>query len=228
MIKKCLNGGNLKIIAAVSMLIDHIAFCVLYWFTQNGHGMPYGVYDGFRFVGRLAFPIYCFLLSEGFVYTKNRPKYALRLGIFALVSEIPFDLMCRCTPFSFDVQNVYFTLLLGFLAMWCVDRFINKIPFAVIGVALCCSCAHLLKADYGVYGVLLITFFYIIRSAPQAVRYISASVALFAKSYASVLAIVPIFLYNGKKGKVPKYLFYAFYPVHILILCAIRYAIFGF
>ena len=225
---KYLSSGNLKIIAAASMLTDHIGYCVLYWFTQNEGTLPYSVYEIFRTVGRLAFPLYCFLLAEGFVHTRNRAKYALRLALFAVISEIPYDLMCRCTVLSFDVQNVYFTLLLGFLSMACIHHFAKRIHLSVITVALCCAAAHFFNTDYGAYGVILIVLMFSVRQAPPLIKTIAIAGGLIAKGLPPLSAIIPISMYNGEKGKAPKYFFYIFYPAHIIILCIIRYCIFGF
>lgn len=228
MTEKYLNSGNLKIIAAVSMLIDHIGYCVLYWFTQDEGALPYPVYEGLRIVGRLAFPLYCFLLAEGFAHSKNRTRYAVRLALFAVISEIPYDLMCRCTVLSFDVQNVYFTLLLGFLSMACIHRFAKKIYLSIIAVALCCAAAHFFNTDYGAYGVILIVLMFSVRQAPPLIKSIAIAGGLIIKGLPPLTAIIPISMYNGEKGKAPKYFFYIFYPAHIMLLCAIRYCIFGF
>ena len=99
--KKGLNSFQLKCIAIVTMLIDHIGAIIFP--TQMG----------FRIIGRFSFPIFCFLLVEGFHHTKDVKKYMIRLGIFALISEIPYDLAFRNVFLEFERQNVFFTLLLG-------------------------------------------------------------------------------------------------------------------
>lgn len=139
--QKGISGSTIKIIAVVAMLIDHIAAAVLMrqivangfmevagsgnlteimnWLMENG--VLYYVYSAMRMIGRLGFPIFCFLLVEGFQRTRNVKKYALRLAAFALISEIPFDLAFKGEFFFIGYQNVYFTLLLGLLALCGID-----------------------------------------------------------------------------------------------------------
>jgi hypothetical protein len=132
-----LSGSGLKIIAMISMLTDHIAACIierymdsagiaLEFMTPNGSvNLIYIIYFVMRLIGRLAFPIYIFLLVEGFLHTRSRVKYLVRLLIFALVSEIPFDVAFQLEPcevksgslFEFTYQNVFFTLALGLLTI---------------------------------------------------------------------------------------------------------------
>ena len=104
-----LSQEGLKIIACVTMLIDHIGAVLL------------PQYFSLRMIGRIAFPIYCFLLVEGAHYTKNPGKYALRLGIGMLLSELPFDLAFS-RGWSWGYQSVMVTLLLVFLALKCMER----------------------------------------------------------------------------------------------------------
>lgn len=134
--KKGIPGSTIKIIAVAAMLIDHVAAALLTrmlirkgawglrymgerareaWMAENGL-LFYGM-EVMRVIGRLGFPIFCFLLVEGFQKTRNRHKYAFRLGFFALISEIPFDLAFSGKVLEFDYQNVYFTLLIGMLFM---------------------------------------------------------------------------------------------------------------
>ena len=135
--RKGLSGSTLKIIAVVTMLIDHIGAAILarmmmvnglggidqsdttavmQWYSNNT--TLFQVYQVMRSIGRIAFPIFCFLLVEGFEHTHDRKKYALRLGLFALISEIPFDLAFSSEVLEFQYQNVFFTLFIGMLTMW--------------------------------------------------------------------------------------------------------------
>ena len=130
---KGISGSTLKIIALVSMLIDHIAASLLTIQLQLHYTEP--LYQAFivmrYFIGRLAFPIYCFLLVEGFERTKNRRKYAERLFLFALISEVPFDLAFNRCVLSLGHQNVFFTLFAGLLAIWGIEEMEKQISAPV-------------------------------------------------------------------------------------------------
>ena len=136
---ECLSGSVLKVIAAVSMLIDHFAVTILandpeafipyFYFLDT----PIGLYRLFRDFGRLAFPIFCFLMTEGFVHTKSRIRYARNLLFFALLSEIPFSIMMNDLG-NFQKQNTLFTLLLGFLALWALERFAANVWLQILCV----------------------------------------------------------------------------------------------
>ncbi|MCM1057093.1 MAG: conjugal transfer protein TraX [Firmicutes bacterium] len=137
--KKGIPGSTVKIVAVVTMLIDHTAAVLLTrivlargyyaamwdaerflaWMKENWL-LFYGM-QVMRLIGRLGFPIFCFLLVEGFQKTRNVKKYIFRLGLFALISEIPFDLALTGRMWYFGYQNVYFTLLIGILTLWGFD-----------------------------------------------------------------------------------------------------------
>lgn len=139
--KKGIPGSTIKIIAVVTMLIDHIAAAFLTrvlivrglyyamttpqtlmeWMGEGNNGILYFGMTLMRLIGRLGFPIFCFLLVEGFQKTRNVKKYVFRLGVFALISEIPFDLAFSGRVWNPNYQNVYFTLLIGILALWAFD-----------------------------------------------------------------------------------------------------------
>jgi len=231
---KILSGSSLKIIAIITMLIDHIGAVVL----LHGYILPnspmialgtsiadvYNVYLVLRFIGRIAFPIFCFLLVQGFIHTSNKRNYAVRLFIFALISEIPFDIAVNNALFTLDVQNVFFTLLIGFLVIWLIDKWEDKIYLHIIFIGLGMYLAHLLATDYSYWGVALITAFYYFRAWPV-LQTISGSLLLLWEAPA-IIAFIPINMYNGKRGLSMKYFFYIFYPAHLLLLALIRYLIF--
>lgn len=224
-----LNGFHLKLIAACTMLIDHVGYVLFsdaLWL---------------RCIGRIAFPLFCFLMAEGCVYTRDRRKYALRLLVFALLSEIPFNLMNTGTPWDLSHQNVLWTLLAGALLCWLVDWALQKrtapglvLTGAVMAAAFCLL--ELANTDYGGWGTLLVVMFYAVRRAPSGtVSKMTAQtfgLAFFSIAIMggvsvelwSLAALIPIWLYNGQRGFSPKavqYGFYAFYPVHILVLSLI-------
>lgn len=229
---RVLNAGNLKTIAVISMLIDHFAYAILYFAVllpnapiQRGTDLytVYRVYRIMRDIGRPAFPIYCFMLVEGFFYTRSRIKYARNLAVFGLISEIPFDLAFEQTWLEFSYQNVYFTLLIGLLVIWAWDAAGPKrwyLQIAAVGAGA--GLAYLMHTDYDYRGVLLIFVFYLLRQfrIPQA---IGGAVAMYWEMPAVLPAFLLLPLYNGKRGRQVKYFFYAFYPGHLLILAAVEY-----
>ncbi|MCH5198687.1 MAG: hypothetical protein J1E34_07245 [Oscillospiraceae bacterium] len=256
-----ISSSTLKIIAISAMLLDHIAAAfedqlsgTLFCFSVGGLPLP-------RLIGRIAFPIFAFLIAEGASRTKNIYKYMLRLLIFAFISEIPFDLALFHTPlnevlFETEHQNVFFTLLLGLLAIYAFQMF-QKIRLEVLSfpilLILSFIAETLLKTDYGAMGVICIFLLYVFLHAPGAAKHIGITLTLLLlpfiiKSSASkpgnyiyfntmlyynsfeiyaVLALPFILLYNGEKGKkLNKYFFYGFYPGHLAIIWVI-YKIFA-
>ncbi|NLG02851.1 MAG: hypothetical protein GX567_03310, partial [Clostridia bacterium] len=118
-VSKGIPGSTLKIIAIITMLIDHIAAVVLAdYLSIDGIRTIYKI---MRSIGRLGFPIFCFLLVEGFMHTRDIKRYARNLGLFALISEVPFDLAFKHKLIYLDYQNVFFTLFLSLLAIWIIS-----------------------------------------------------------------------------------------------------------
>ena len=239
-----ISGSTLKLIAVVTMLIDHVG-AVVVWrmilFNADTNGMegmiPYDrltqIYMIMRYIGRIAFPIYCFLLVEGFQKTRNKTKYALRLGVFALVSEIPFDLALSSRVLEFDYQNVFFTLFIGLLTMIVMEEAQSRLESAagsktggtlmiaqsllkLVILAAGALLAEALHTDYGAMGVICILVLYLFRGNKAA--QITAGCCAFLWERTAPLAFIPIGFYNGKRGLKLKYFFYLFYPLHLLIL----------
>lgn len=236
-----MSGNVLKFIAIITMLIDHIGAVII----ENGilHAQDLEKFSAIlatpqgqliwnadfvvRCIGRLAFPIFCFLLVEGFQYTRNVRKYAMRLGIFALVSEIPFDLAINGQVFSLTTQNVYFTLLLGLIALAGVQKFPREFWKQAVVILGCSVLAWFMHTDYGAFGVLFIVMLYLLRY--ERVAQTAVGTLMLCWELPAVLSFIPIRLYNGTRGKKNwKYLFYGFYPVHLLILWGIRWLVFGY
>ena len=229
---RVLSGSALKCMALCFMIIDHVALVLLrnshIVLFQMGSG-PIELYTIMRKVGRLSFPLYCFLLTEGFQHTKDRRKYGVSLLLFALLSEIPWNLEHTGT-LLYGNQNVFFTLFLGFLGLCAVEMLREK-PWTQMGsLLLLFLIALLLKADYGVTGFGFILLLYILREH-RVLQAVLGSCFL-PSTWVGGLAFLPINLYNGKRGfiqsRVVKYLFYAAYPVHILILYLIRKQTIGY
>lgn len=221
---KILSGSVLKTIAVVTMLIDHCA-SVLLRDTSIGLmvvvsilGRELTVYTVMRCIGRLAFPIYSFLLVEGFLHTRNRKKYGLNLLVFAFLSEIPWNLEHSGTWHCMS-QNVFFTLFLGYLGLIVLEKYPNQRNNQAFGLLLLMCLSIVLKADYGCSGYGVILLFYVLRMNRLLQAVIGA--CLMPSRYIAGLAFAPISLYNGKRGYIKgkvKYVFYAIYPVHMLIL----------
>lgn len=235
-----ISGSVLKVIAIVTMIVDHIGAALI----ENGilcvYDMPrfslimqtdrglfwYQMDMVCRTVGRISFPIFCFLLVEGFVHTRNLKRYTINMFLFALVSEIPFDLAFARSYFAFDMQNVFLTLGIGLLVLTGLRRYqfreYIQLPIIVAG----CGAAYLLRTDYDMFGILFITVLYMLREK-RAMRCLSGGLMMSFESMdyycAGALAFIPIWLYNGTRGKIKlKYFFYWFYPVHLLLLYLIR------
>ena len=167
--RRPLSGTALKGLALASMTIDHAAAVILNRglfysgaaYTQ-AHLTLYWVCRG---IGRLAFPIYCFLLAEGFAHTSDRRAYAGRLALFALLSELPFDLALYGVPVYTGYQNVFFTLLLGLLALCALNAGSLPLPLRWAGPLACVLAAEALHTDYGGFGVLLVLVMYLGRGS---------------------------------------------------------------
>ena len=232
--KGCLSGSTLKIIAIIAMAIDHFAASIiLYGILMQEHpaflGHPismvipwWSIYQVMRFIGRIGFPIFCFLLIEGFFHTSSKKKYAIRLFLFALLSEFPFDYALFDSPVNLGYQNVFFTLFLGLLTIWVIDTlchragnqtflWIGKILIAAAG----CLAAWLLQTAYDYKGIILILLLYLFHDQKFLCTLVSCLSLLWEAP--ACLAFIPINLYNGKRGISLKYFFYLFYPVHLLI-----------
>lgn len=214
------------------MAIDHFAASIIYYkILLPALSGPQGLlqvsnwliaYQIMRLIGRIAFPIFCFLLVEGFLHTSNRKKYAFRLFLFALISEFPFDLALFNKPVDWNYQNVFFTLLIGFLVIWAMDaagklRF--QLPLQAAAVLAGGALAYVLKTDYDYKGIILIAVLYFFRYN-RVLRTAVGCVSLLWEAPAC-LAFIPINLYNGKRGLSLKYFFYAFYPAHLLLYAAV-------
>lgn len=208
---QCLDSFQLKCIAIVSMALDHTG-AVLY---------PSQIW--LRCLGRIAFPIFCFLIVEGFFHTHDVRRYMGRLGVFALISEIPYDLAFRGVFLEYGHQNVFFTLLIGIGMMLLLERN-REWPVKAVILLLAMWLAVLIRSDYNFRGILLIFVFYIFHES----RWLAVTAGgLWNFLYQGViqkygvLSVLPLALYNGERGRKMKYFFYIFYPAHLLLLYGI-------
>lgn len=226
-----MSSFALKLLAVVTMLIDHIA-------AVFGASLPLWAFIAMRSAGRLAMPIFCFLIAEGLLHTSNARRYMLRLLGFALLSELPFDLMLSGELLYWPQQNVLFTLLFALMGILLYDSFAasnRRIP-ALVSIIAAGAAAQLLGTDYGLFGVYFVFVFYLFRGQRLNVAVffglgaVMLTLAGWMASYRQPVALVqlfslfalgPLFAYTGKPGRrsaAMKYGFYAFYPTHMLLL----------
>ncbi|MBE6039213.1 MAG: conjugal transfer protein TraX [Anaerofustis stercorihominis] len=235
-----INANTLTVLAGIFMLSDHLWATII----PGNNWMTY--------IGRLAFPLYAFKISEGFVHTSDIKKYAKRLFIFALISEIPFNMMYISYPVFPLHQNVMFTLLLGLLCIWEIDKVrkntsVKNVIISASKISLYLFLSVFGFVDYGIWGVLTVVLFYVCRGfkfknimltagmifinifgfkGQQLPLNIFGNNLMFPVQGFAVFSLVFVFLYNGEKApstKAGKFFSYAFYPLHMLILSLIRY-----
>lgn len=238
------TGSTLKWIAILTMLLDHIgAFLIEPYLSTHGIGLgsaftangplttsPYSLLFQvdliLRLIGRLSFPIFAFLLVEGFLHTSNLKKYISQIGIFALISEIPFDLASAGVYLETSHQNIYFTLFIGLLCITFFDRVdkTNDSKWIILLLALFFS--ELLHVDYSIIGIMSIFIFYYFHD--HILLRNSLNALIFLLNFTAVFSLIPIQLYNGRRGKQNKKLFYIFYPAHLIVLYFIRITFFSF
>ena len=246
-----ISGYWLKMIAVITMLIDHSAATILERILVQMPSWAPATVDNWeqwyrldlllRGIGRMAFPIYCFLLVEGFHYTHSRRKYAARLFVFALISEVPFDMALNQSVLEFSYNNVFFTLFLGLLVImaadWVMERFSSdnltseigrNTLLVVIGMVGCALASYEISCDYGASGVIAIYIMYLLRSKRElgfALAVVSLGVFSGELELLALLMLIPLHFYNGTRGKQHKYFFYAFYPLHLLLLALIAWGL---
>lgn len=209
----------LKIIAVITMIFDHVGYIMFKKFTFM------------NYLGRLSFPIFAFLITEGYIHTKNLKKYFSRLLIFALISQIPYILFVRTFTNTFTL-NILFTLALGLLAISVYDKSKNKF-LGLLFVGIFSLFAQLLHFDYGWFGIAAIFIFYVFKNKKiymnlffvlsTFINYFCNYIIIQRKEYLfitlfCILSLIPINLYNEKKGKNIKYFLYIFYPLHLIVL----------
>lgn len=237
-----LSNSSIKIIACVFMLMDHIGGVLierkLYLPMQLGIGEikeSWLILDFvLRSIGRIAFPLFCFLLVEGFYHTHNKLKYMRNLGILAVLSEIPFD-YAFFGEWNMHYQNVFFTLLIGVIAMYGFERIKERVKSPLICCMsylfitfLACGSVVVIGGDYSAYGILCIIVIYFFREKPV----LSVGLACIILCLLSItelpafLAMIPVAFYNHQRGLSLKYAFYLFYPLHIMLLYGLSLLIF--
>lgn len=266
---QCLSGNQIKMIAVVCMFIDH--FWAVFYITfsrlvinpmlQAGlmtfeqAEILLGIYDFFRSIGRIAFPLFCFAFAEGYAHTHNKGLYLLRLALFSLISEVPFDIafmwhggpglwseeIARHWPMWWDHQNVFFTFLLAFSGLWLVEKTSALVKWKPLTFLLQCGIAFVVcflaefkvRGDYDGFGVFFIFVAYFLRKnrIVQIAGLILATVVFNpgCQPIPFAITLVLMLLYNGQRGQRNlKYFFYWFYPVHIALLGLTDWYLFTF
>ncbi len=248
---KGLTGNNLKIIAFILMIIDNAAAVLLAAYLNSGDNNAFVIALVMaRIVGRLAFPLFAFLITEGFIHTSDFKKYILRMGIFAVLSELPRDLALSGKLLEFDTQNVLFTWVIALGTLFFIKQYEDKAAvlkaspeaedttsdrirdknemkamFAKLGIALGGAIvAFFLKVDYSAPGVLCVALMYIYR-ADKLIMTVWGNAPLVFLSRDSLIGLLSypfIKKYNGSRGSgINKYVFYVLYPVHLLVIYAL-------
>ena len=213
-----LSGSALKVIAVLSMVTDHSAYYLM------EHGTLF--YEVMRCFGRIAFPVFAFLIAEGFRHTRNRMKYFLQLLGFAVISEVPWYLLNGAD----GTHNVLFTLALGVMALAAIkalkkeDILCGAVILSIAGFATWSG------VDYEWRGILMMVVFYLLGnvsnpsfpSGRKAQSKMAFPLMIHYGIVGSLLACLVIACYDGSRGfihgKVAKYGFYAFYPLHLIII----------
>ena len=232
--KSPLTTYMLKLFAVVSMLVDHTGAVLVSQLRR----MPSvtadpalaaslaRLYRLMRRFGRLAFPIFCFFIVEGYFRTRNVKKYIMRLLLFAFISEFPFDYALHHGQPLMHKQNVYFTLVIGLIVIWAVhDVFKGMIAVDLVLMISAMFLAKFLKTDYNYHGVFLIELLYVTRFSSFYQNACGAAYMYFYEGWPTPLSFLLTYFYNGKKGRSASRFFYWFYPVHLLLLGLITYVI---
>ena len=223
-----MSGSILKLIACLAMLIDHIAAFLPGDFMDMKETLfmignkAISLRMLMHYIGRIAFPLFAFLITEGFTYTHNRKKYGINLLIFALISEIPWNL-AHTGDLFYARQNVFFTLLLGYLGLCALEYYKNDYKKAIITLACLLGVSLILRADYTCFGFGFIILLYLLKDRRMMAI---LGCCMLPSRWIGGLAFIPILMYNGKRGfakaKWTKYAFYIFYPLHLLVLYLVR------
>ncbi len=218
-----LSRTHLKLIACLTMLIDHLCFV---FFSGSADAINFRLT-----IGRIAFPLFTFMICEGFYYTRSRLRYCLQILLLFVATEYIYD-MAFYHRIYWKNQSVLLTLLLALL-MYCAMEKCKK--YLILQLLICAgfaAAAHYLHADYGHWGIIMCTALYFCRKI-QLPDYVSVAISIIALiagygTYGAFLAVIFVFFYDNTRGHIGtagKYLFYVFYPAHLLILRLIYLAV---
>ncbi len=223
---------QIKIIAVVTMIIDHVG---LFFFPQ---------FELFRIIGRIAFPLFAWLIANGAYHTKDIKKYLYNIFFLSVLSQIPFTLANQQIGSPIFYSNVLFTLFLGLLAIYIIKNTSHKVLYPVI-ILGCAEVANLIHSDYGAVGVLSVVAFYLFLNSKVKI-FISQISLLFifplliimleintgirfshlymvsTTEVYGLVALLFIAFYKGKEGSKMKYLFYSFYPLQYICIYILK------
>lgn len=225
---KVLSGAQLKYIAFISMVIDHVNQALITPYL-SGEGFLLKLSLLFNVLGRIAFPLFALFLVEGFFKTGSRKKYLASLLMFAVISEVPFDLFLSREFFNIRGNNVLFSLALALVTIWLIDSLKGRFEggyiairylISVVIVVASCLAAMLAALDYEYHAILIVYVFYLFRNRPLLAG-LFGYLAIFRELW-SLLGFGLTLTYNGERGKQYKWLNYMFYPVHLLIIGMLR------
>lgn len=223
-----MSSFALRLLALSCMCVDHAGLAL---FPSVGL---------FRCIGRAAFPLYCFLLTQGYIHTRDLRAYGRRLLLLAFVSEIPFDLLIFGRLTSGMEQNVLFSLFFGLLALYAIDTLKKKPHTACLSLLILALAAMLCRVSFGWLSIALcLSFYYAAERRMRLVLFCGGSLLLYSftllfsgvarswvlVSFCSLFSLLPILLYNGERGprcRAFTFLFYASYPLHLAALVALR------
>lgn len=217
---RILDGTTLKIIAMVCMVFDHIG------------DMFFPEQVWMRVIGRLAMPIFSFCIAEGYIHTRDRKAYLMRMLAFGVLSEIPFDL-ASSGRLNLSHQNIMFTFALALAALMAYDYLVESyegmkgVALGILAALAAALASIFLKLDCNFAAIGLVFVFYFLRNLDPFMRYAGAAAfEAIARSVGiyrwGILSFLFIMLYNGKRGAGLKLLFYLFYPGHLLLLYLIK------
>ena len=222
--KGCLTGNQLKIIAMVSMLLDHVGLVLFPDLLI------------FRILGRISFPIFAYMIAEGCFYTRNRVRYLLHLLILGVGCQVVFFIAT-----GMHYLGILITFSLSVTVICTVDHFLRRkcfwngalVVLVLLGVAFAAVIAPILwreqgyDVDYGYIGVLIPIVVYYMPTRLWKLLSLGVLLAVMAATapafqWASMGALILLLLYNGHRGRASmKYVFYVFYPVHLVVVYGI-------
>ncbi|MBG9979914.1 hypothetical protein HZY91_00690 [Facklamia sp. DSM 111018] len=226
-----MTGASLKRIALITMIIDHTAVAIIqntifmqsYKYSENFLLIAEQWYNWMRMIGRIAFPLYIYLMIEGYFHTSNLKKYFQRLLILALVSEIPFDLLLNGEIFNWSHQNIFFELIAILFLFYFLDKCRGEWIKILAGTIVIATISYFFQFDYSFYGIIaaFIMFYAYGNRTKEALSIIPAFLFEFYSIFVFLSAVF-IFYYNGDRGKINSKLYYWAYPLHLLLLYLIH------